>query len=286
MAYTLAFMNRLDEILSVTRERVAIARQQANVPVLERMASSHAPRGFRRRLSALAQSSPAVIAELKKASPSKGVIRKNFVVGSLATQLACAGASALSVLTDDQFFLGSLANLLEASAAVEIPCLRKDFMVDEFQILEAKAYHADAILLILAALDDAEFRHLLAYARQLGLDAVCEVHDEVELKRALDGGADIIGVNSRDLRTFEIKMDTIYELAARIPANVLRVAESGIARGGEIRELYDVGYQAFLIGETLMRAEEPGKKLRQLLEEAGFNPPLTTAAADWRGTIQ
>jgi indole-3-glycerol phosphate synthase len=167
----------------------------------------------------------------------------------------------------------------------DVPCLRKDFIVDEFQILEAKAYHADAILLILAALDDAEFRHLLAHTRAAGLDALCEVHNEDELKRALDGGADIIGVNSRDLRTFEVKLDTLQELAAKIPSNMLRIAESGISKGAEIRELYDFGYQAFLVGETLMRAEDPGRKLRQLLEEAGFYPPLTTASADWRGTI-
>lgn len=278
-------MTRLDEILTVTRERVALSRQQANMRVIEQMANSHVPRGFRRRLSAMAQASPAVIAELKKASPSKGLIRKNFDAGALAMQLTRAGASALSILTDDQFFLGSLANLLEASANSDVPCLRKDFIVDEFQVLEAKAHHADAILLILAALDDAEFRQLLARARQFGLDVLCEIHDEVELKRALDGGADIIGVNSRDLRTFEVKLETVYELAAKIPSGVLRIAESGIGKGAEIRELYDFGYQAFLVGETLMRADDPGKKLRQLLEEAGFNPPLTASSADWRGTI-
>jgi indole-3-glycerol phosphate synthase len=278
-------MTRLDEILTVTRARVALSRQQANMAVLEQKAAAHVPRGFRRRLAAMAQASPAIIAELKKASPSKGVIRKNFIPGALAKQLAQAGASALSVLTDDQFFLGSLNNLLEASAAADVPCLRKDFMVDEFQVLEAKANHADAILLILAALDDAEFRQLLGRGREWGLDVVCEIHNEDELKRAMDGGADIIGVNSRDLRTFEVKLETIYELAAKIPPSALRIAESGIAKGSEIRELYDFGYQAFLIGETLMRAEEPARKLRQLLEEAGFYPPLTTASADWRGTI-
>jgi len=278
-------MTRLEQILSVTRTRVTLSKQQANMRVLEQMAESHRPRGFRRRLSAMSQTSPAVIAELKKASPSKGIIRKNFPVDALATQLAQSGASALSVLTYDQFFLGSLANLLEASAVTDVPCLRKDFIVDEFQILEAKAYHADAILLILAALDDAEFRQLLARSRSLGLDVLCEVHDDNELKRALDGGADIIGVNSRDLRTFEVKLEILQELALKIPASTLRIAESGIAKGAEIRELYDFGYQAFLIGETLMRAEEPGKKLRQLLEEAGFYPPLTAASADWRGTI-
>ena len=278
-------MTRLEQILSATRERVARSRQQTDSAALERRAAAHSPRGFRRRLAAMAQSSPAVIAELKKASPSKGVIRGTFHVASLAVQLARGGASALSVLTDEQFFQGSLANLIEASTATDLPCLRKDFIVDEFQVLEAKAYHADAILLILAALGDEEFRSLLACARALGLDALCEVHDAVELQRAIDGGADIIGVNSRDLRTFEVKLDTIWELAAKIPSSALRIAESGIAKGSEIREFYDFGYQAFLIGETLMRAEDPGKKLRQILEEAGFYPQLTAAPAEWRGTI-
>lgn len=278
-------MTRLDQIISATRERVARSRQQADLRTLERMAASHTPRGFRRRLAAMAQSSPAMIAELKKASPSKGVIRSNFPVAQLATQLARNGASALSVLTDEQFFQGSLANLAEASTATDVPCLRKDFMVDEFQVLEAKAHRADAILLILGALGDEEFRSLLARARSLGLDVLCEVHNEVELQRAMDGGADIIGVNSRDLRTFEVNLETVWNLAARIPSSVLRVAESGIVKGSEIREFYDFGYQAFLIGETLMRADDPGKKLRQILEEAGFYPQLTATPAEWRGTI-
>lgn len=278
-------MTKLDQIISATRERVARAREHASLPVLEQMAAAHTPRGFRRRLAAMAQSSPAVIAELKKASPSKGVIRASFPVAQLAVQLARSGASALSVLTDEQFFQGSLTNLVEASSATDVPCLRKDFIVDEFQVLEARAHRADAILLILGALGDEEFRSLMTQARELGLDALCEVHDEIELERALEGGADIIGVNSRDLRTFEVKLDTIWELAAKIPPSTLRVAESGISKGSEIREFYDCGYQAFLVGETLMRADDPGKKLRQILEEAGFYPQLTTTPAEWRGTI-
>src|SRR5215469_6197096 len=189
-------MSRLDQMVSAARDRVARSKQQADMRLLEQKAAHHTPRGFRRRLAAMAQSSPAVIAELKKASPSKGVIRGSFPVAQLALQLARSGASALSVLTDEQFFQGSLANLAEASAATDVPCLRKDFIVDEFQVLEARAYCADAILLILAALGDEEFRSLLAQAREFGLDAVCEVHDEVELERALEGGADVIGVNS------------------------------------------------------------------------------------------
>src|SRR5215475_7603570 len=154
-------MTSLDQILAATRDRVARAKEKAAVRPLEKAAAAYTPRGFRKRLAAMAQLGPAVIAELKKASPSKGIIRGTFPVGNLATQLARGGASALSVLTDEEFFKGSLANLLEASAATELPCLRKDFIIDEFQILEARAYHADAILLILAALDDNAFRTFL-----------------------------------------------------------------------------------------------------------------------------
>jgi indole-3-glycerol phosphate synthase len=233
----------------------------------------------------MSQVGPAIIAELKKASPSKGVIRGSFPVGSLANQLAKNGASALSVLTDEEFFHGSLTNLLEASAATELPCLRKDFIVDEFQIVEARAHRADAVLLILAALNDNDFRRFLAFARELQLDALCEVHDEDELKRALEGGAEIIGVNSRNLRTFEVKLDTLSELAPNIPNRVLRIAESGITSGSDIGELHSYGYHAFLIGETLMRANDPGKKLRQLLEETGSLPQFAIGSASWRGTI-
>jgi indole-3-glycerol phosphate synthase len=257
-------MTTLDQSLAATRERVARSKQRAEVRPLEQAAAAHTPRGFRKRLTAMAQLGPAVIGELKKASPSKGTIRGTFPVGVLANQLALGGASALSVLTDEEFFQGSLANLLEASAATELPCLRKDFIVDEFQITEARAYHADAILLILAALDDATFRRLLDYSRALELDAVCEVHDEEELKRALEGGADIIGVNSRNLKTFQVSLDVVADMASSIPNHVLRVAESGIDSGAEIRELHSAGYQAFLIGETLMRAEDVEAAVREL----------------------
>jgi indole-3-glycerol phosphate synthase len=189
------------------------------------------------------------------------------------------------VLTDEQFFQGSLGNLVEASAATDIPCLRKDFIVDEFQIIEAKAHRADAILLILAALDDKLFQHLLGRARAAGLDVICEVHDEPELVRAIEGGADMIGVNSRNLKTFEVSADTLWDLAPKIPGRVLRIAESGISQGSEIRDLYNAGYQAFLIGETLMRAEDPGRKLQTLLEEAGFYPQAAGAPSAWRGKI-
>jgi indole-3-glycerol phosphate synthase len=279
-------MTTLDQILAATRNRVAHSRENADLRSMEKAAAAHIPRGFRKRLAAMSQLGPAVIAELKKASPSKGVIRGTFPVGALANQLARGGASALSVLTDEEFFQGSLTNLLEASAATDLPCLRKDFIIDEFQITEARANHADAILLILAALDDATFRRLLDYARALDLDILCEVHDDEELRRALEGGADIIGVNSRNLKTFQVSLDTVLDMASSIPNHVLRVAESGIDSGAEIREMHGAGYQAFLIGESLMRAEDPGQKLQQLLQEAGWYSPSTAASPHWRGTVQ
>jgi indole-3-glycerol phosphate synthase len=279
-------MTKLDEILAAARERAARARAGANIRLLEKKAAEHEPRGFRRRLQAMGQLGPAVIAELKKASPSKGVLRGTFPVGLLANQLARSGASALSVLTDEQYFQGSLANLMEASAATDLPCLRKDFVVDEFQILESRAHHADAILLILAALDDKMFRALLDRAESMDLDVLCEVHDHDELRRALEGGADVIGVNSRDLKTFHVSLDTALELAEGIPNHVLKIAESGIEKGDDVRELHTAGYQAFLVGETLMRADDPGKKLQQLLQDAGWYSPSQSSSPNWRGTVQ
>ena len=179
-----------------------------------------------------------------------------------------AGAAALSILTDEEFFQGSLENLQCASAATALPCLRKDFIIDEIQILEARAYGADAILLIVAALEQDELSALAQKAAAHGLDVLCEVHEEQELQRALDAGCDLIGVNSRDLRTFQVDLATPFRLAARIPATCLRVAESGIRSGGDLTALRSAGYHAFLIGETLMRAENPGAALELLLREA------------------
>jgi indole-3-glycerol phosphate synthase len=218
----------------------------------------------------------AIIAELKKASPSRGVIRADFSVAGLARELEQAGAAALSVLTEGQFFQGSLANLREASAAARLPCLRKDFIVDEWQVAEARANHADAVLLIAAALSEPELRALLRRCRELGLDALCEVHDEAELARAVDAGADLIGVNSRDLRTLEVDLATALRLGPKIPAGVLRVAESGINSSDDLRRLMEAGFQAFLIGETLMRAANPGEELRRLIEGTAVARELRT----------
>jgi len=209
-----------------------------------------------------------VIAELKKASPSRGLIRSDFDARSLAIELEQAGAAALSVLTDEEFFQGSLANLRSASASTELPCLRKDFIVDETQLLEARAHQADAILLIVAALSQAELEMLARRAGEYKLDVLCEVHDREEVQRAIDAGCNLIGVNNRDLRTFKVDLGTALRLADLIPSEVVRVAESGIHSGAEIAQLRGAGYQAFLIGESLMQEKSPGTALRSLLAEA------------------
>lgn len=254
----------LDEIVAATRRRVSEARKSAAASALERAGELHSPRGFRRALEARAEDGVAIIAELKKASPSRGLIRNDFPVAELARELEAAGAAALSVLTEEQFFQGSLANLQEASAATRLPCLRKDFIVDEWQVTEARANRADAVLLIVAALSEPELHALLRQCRELGLDALCEVHDEAELQQALKAGAEVIGVNSRDLRTLEVDLTTALRLGPKIPDGVLRVAESGINSSDDLSRLSDAGFQAFLIGETLMRAANPGEELRRL----------------------
>lgn len=254
----------LDQIVAATRKRVAQNRTRAPQE-LERQAENHRPRGFRRSLEVVARLRPAVIAELKKASPSRGLIRTDFEPTELANELAAAGAAALSVLTDEEHFQGSLENLRKASAATKLPCLRKDFIVDEVQILEARANSADAILLIAAALSQEELLRLASRAAEFDLDVLCEVHDETELQRAIDAGCKLIGVNSRDLRTFQVDLQTAFRLAVKMPKNVLSVAESGIHNSNDIMQLRDAGYGAFLIGESLMKAESPGMMLRALL---------------------
>jgi indole-3-glycerol phosphate synthase len=255
----------LDQIVTATRARVANAAREANLRDLEHRAEQHVPRGFRRALAQKSKHDLAVIAELKKASPSKGLIRPDFHPADLARELESAGATALSVLTDEEFFQGSLHNLQAASVAVKIPCLRKDFIIDEFQLLEARAHAADAVLLIVAALSQPELTALSRSASTHGLDVLCEVHDRDELQRALDSGCDLIGVNSRDLKTFKVDLETAIRLAEQIPANIVRVAESGIHTSAEVARLRAAGYHAFLVGESLMRAQHPGEALQELL---------------------
>lgn len=262
----------LTTILEATRKIVATAKKSVPLAELERQAEMHHPRGWAAALKGRSVTAPAVIAEIKKASPSKGLIREDFDVEWLARRYRAGGATALSVLTDEPWFQGSLRNLSLASAAVPLPCLRKDFMVDEYQVLEARAHRADAILLIAAALTGAEMRHLAQVAEGFSLDVLVEVHTAEELDRVLDsvgdGLAQAIGVNNRNLKTFEVRLETSLELAAKIPENVVRVTESGLSRPEDVARLRAAGFDAFLIGESLMRQPDPGKALEEMLAEA------------------
>ena len=255
----------LDEIVAATRRRVGEIKPATDLRQLDRQAASHVPRGFRRGLESGSANGIAVIAELKRASPSRGLIRSDFNPASLAEEFERAGAAALSVLTEEEFFQGSLENLQRASASTRLPCLRKDFIIDEFQLLEARAHRADAVLLIVAALSAAELKILARRAGEYELDVLCEVHDEGELQRAVDAGCTLIGVNNRNLRTFQVDLETAMRLADSIPKNALRVAESGINSGTDIAHLHAAGYQAFLVGEHLMRSGDPAEALRALL---------------------
>jgi indole-3-glycerol phosphate synthase len=262
----------LNEILAATRASLAERRRETPVAALEDRAEKHKPRGFISALRAQAGRGPSIIAELKKASPSRGVIRENFNARALASQFEAAGATALSVLTDRAFFQGSLENLEAASAATRLPCLRKDFIVDEYQVVEARAHGADAVLLIAAALTDAELADLSRAAATYGLDVLWEVHTREEAARIarlpleIAGGA--IGVNNRNLRTFEVKLENSLELIGHLPAGPLRVAESGIRSPEDYARLRAAGYEGFLIGETFMRYPEPGPGLARWIMDA------------------
>jgi indole-3-glycerol phosphate synthase len=265
-------MTRLTTILDSTRATVAAARVRVSLSELERRAAQHQPRGWAAALRRRAAYGPAVIAEIKKASPSKGLIRASFDAEEIARQYERGGAAALSVLTDEPFFQGSLRNLELASGAASLPCLRKDFMVDEYQIAEARAHRADAILLIAAALSNDEMKRFSTAAHGFALDVLVEVHTGEELDRVLDAlgetGAEAIGVNNRDLKTFDVRLETSMDLVSRIPQPVVRVAESGIGSGEDVSRLRTAGFDAFLIGESLMRQAEPGVALAELLAGA------------------
>jgi indole-3-glycerol phosphate synthase len=258
----------LQRILERTRADLAARRAATPIAALERRAEQHAPRGFAAALRSKAQQGPAIIAELKKASPSKGLIREDFDPEALAKTLAVNGAAVLSVLTDEPFFQGSLRNLERASQASGLPCLRKDFIVDEYQIVEARAHRADAILLIAAALTDAELERFTHAAHALALDVLCEVHTAEELARVRDLGCDAYGVNNRDLVSFHVTLETSLRLAADLPQGAVHVAESGIHTVDDLQRLRGAGFHAFLIGESLMRQPDPGLALAALLQPA------------------
>src|SRR5271154_2010044 len=267
----------LEPILAETRRVVEARKRTADLAALEARAAAHQPRGFAAALRRDSESGPAIIAELKKASPSKGLIRPDFDVPLLAKSLERGGASCLSVLTEVKFFQGSLHNLESASAATRIPCLRKDFIVDEFQILEARAHRADAILLIAAALNDSELRRFNDAAHRRCLDVLCEVHTADELDRVAGLGCDAYGVNNRDLNTFGVRLEVSLELAAKLPKGAVHVAESGIHTGDDLNLLRAAGFHAFLIGESLMRQADPGEALRRLVATADEAKPALTA---------
>jgi indole-3-glycerol phosphate synthase len=258
----------LDSIVASARQRVSELRRRADLSALERAAGQHTPRRFGDQLRRISHAGIAIIAELKKASPSKGLIRADFRPAAFGRELEQAGAAALSVLTEELFFQGSLDHLREASSNTSLPCLRKDFLVDEVQIVEARANCADAVLLIVAALTQKELAALARSAASCQLDVLCEAHDEQELERALDAGCQLIGINSRDLRTFEVSLDTALRLAGRVPEGCLAVAESGIHSGADLARLRAAGYQAFLVGESLMKESRPADALMRLFEQA------------------
>ncbi len=255
------------EILTTIAEHVRgiIERRRLNEPLeaLRDRPLFHVPtRGFAR---SLAGNQRHIVAEVKKASPSKGMIRADFSPVAIAADYATHGASAISVLTEERFFQGSLQHLEEIHGAVKVPLLRKDFTIDPYQISEAKSYGADAILLIAAMLDTQLMSDLRAQANALGLDAIIEVHTEKELAVAVEVGAQVIGVNNRDLKTFMVDISTTERLAPMIPRDTPAVCESGIDSLEQIRRIETCGIYVFLIGESLMRATEPGKKLAELL---------------------
>jgi indole-3-glycerol phosphate synthase len=267
----------LEPILAETRRSVAARKRTAHLASLEALAAAHRPRGFAAALRSRSESGPAIIAELKKASPSKGLIRPDFDAPLLAKSLERGGATCLSVLTEEKFFQGSLRNLETASAATQLPCLRKDFIVDEFQILEARAHCADAILLIAATLSDGELRRFNDAAHKLGLDVLCEVHTSEELDRVAGLGCDAYGVNNRDLVSFNVRLEVSLELAAKLPKGAVYVAESGIHTADDLNLLRGAGFHAFLIGESLMRQADPGAALERLLADANAAKPALVA---------
>lgn len=247
----------------VCQKQSELAAARVRTSALERLAEERRPsrRDFR---AALTASQPAVIAEIKKASPSKGLLSPDFHPRAAARSYERGGAAALSVLTDEKFFQGSLADLEAARDAVSLPALRKDFTLEEFHIVEAAAHGADAILLIVAILDALSLCRLRLFAAQWNLAVLVEVHDGEELSKAVDCGADIIGVNNRNLRTFEVTLETSIRLAEKIPAPVVKVSESGIHSAADVHRLCAAGFQGFLVGEHLMKSGDPEQALRNL----------------------
>ncbi|WP_103735231.1 indole-3-glycerol phosphate synthase TrpC [Pseudomonas sp. GZJR-8] len=257
----------LEKILARKAEEVAERRARVSLAELEAQAkTADAPRGFANALIDQAKlKQPAVIAEVKKASPSKGVIRENFVPAEIAVSYEKGGATCLSVLTDIDYFQGCDLFLQQARAACKLPVIRKDFMVDPYQIVEARALGADCVLLIVSALDDVKMAELAAVAKSVGLDVLVEVHDGDELERALKTlDTPLVGVNNRNLHTFEVSLENTLDLLPRIPRDRLVITESGIVNRADVELMEISGVYSFLVGETFMRAENPGAELQRL----------------------
>jgi indole-3-glycerol phosphate synthase len=256
----------LERIVAVKREEIAAAKvRRGQASLREEAEARRDTRGFTDALRrTIGVGHAAVIAEVKKASPSKGVLREHFVPAEIAASYERGGAACLSVLTDERFFQGAAAYLQQARAACALPALRKDFMVDAYQVFEARAMGADCILLIAACLDDSQMADLEAQAHALGMDVLVEVHDGAELDRALRLKTPLVGINNRNLRSFEVSLDTTLALLPRVPADRLLVTESGILVRGDVERMRDAKVHAFLVGEAFMRADDPGKALADL----------------------
>ena len=256
----------LDKIVARKYEEVQENRARISLDELQRLAAgADAPRGFARAMrDRVAAKQPAVIAEIKKASPSKGVIRENFNPAEIAVSYQQGGAACLSVLTDIDYFQGSPEYLKQARAACNLPVIRKDFLVDPYQVVEARAMGADCILLIVACLADEQMAELNAAAIELGLDVLVEVHDGAELDRALRLDTPLVGVNNRNLHTFDVSLQTTLDLLPQIPADRLAVTESGILGRADVELMLNNEVYSFLVGEAFMRADEPGDELKRL----------------------
>jgi indole-3-glycerol phosphate synthase len=263
----------LNKIIAVKEQEIALA--QVSVSKIQLRAQAEAscamtdfrlkPRGFESALRAsIGAGNAGVIAEVKKASPSKGILREHFVPSEIAQSYEAGGASCLSVLTDVQFFQGSADYLQQARAACELPVLRKDFMIDEYQVFEARCWGADAILLIVSALTDSKMAELEACAHALGMDVLVEVHDALELERALQLKTPLLGINNRNLRTFDVTLQTTLKLLPQIGKDKLVVTESGIMSSADVRLMREHNVNAFLVGEAFMRADNPGQALRAM----------------------
>jgi indole-3-glycerol phosphate synthase len=256
----------LEKIVGVKREEVAAAKKKKSLEAVREDAFSRVlTRDFEGALrSKIAAGQAAVIAEIKKASPSKGVLREDFIPADIAQSYAENGAACLSVLTDRQFFQGQADYLKQARASCDLPVLRKDFMIDAYQVYEARSMGADCILLIAACLSDAQMAELEAVARALDMAVLVEVHDAAELQRALKLKTPLVGVNNRNLRTFEVSLDTTLGMLKDVPADKLLVTESGILQREDVQKMRSAGVHAFLVGEAFMRAEDPGAALASL----------------------